>query len=337
MARPRPRPRRADIHVQQLRHQDLHTKRQSLPKLPLPGPLPHRNPSHHPIWRHPIPISDPIINTTSGFLPLQSYFQTPSPSSYNEAPTWHLVTPLVKDDTLVHLAHLHEQQTNHTFREPDALYRPAFNTLLQSLTTLHAAGFCHDDIKPANIFVSTPRSWILGDLGNVRHLSHPYHTSRIWRSDSAQLADCRANDAVRLLKTYLQFIRQASSTSKGEGGIGEFDVMFYEGREPLSILYWWSMSDTQSISAEELRIRSLVEPPELAARFQGSGDVPELDRRGAEVVGVRIPRGRWSLRGLVGEELRVRVREGEVLGVGVGFWDSSCCVLNMRREDGMGW
>jgi len=114
-------------------------------------------------------------NTTfDGFLPVRAYFKAPLSSA--RVPEWHLVTPLVEDGSLRDLAkRLSREATGTSVREIDEHYRPAFERLLQNLQTLHEAGYCHDDIKPANIFIQDDTNWLLGDLGNVRHVSHAYH------------------------------------------------------------------------------------------------------------------------------------------------------------------
>lgn len=175
-----------------------------------------------------------------------------------------------------------------TVEEADARFRPSFDRLLQSLDHMHSThGLCHDDIKPDNIFVTdfhahTSSSaangssggsieeehstqdehhlveeevegkgshWILADLGNARQPSHPYHASLLWAHDNGQHADCRVNDVVRLVKTYVTFLRSAavagSSTSTDGGaqqGQVRFDEAFLEGSAPWSRLYWYTVN-----------------------------------------------------------------------------------------------
>ncbi|KAH7338526.1 hypothetical protein BKA66DRAFT_577390 [Pyrenochaeta sp. MPI-SDFR-AT-0127] len=192
--------------------------------------------------------------TTKGFLPVKAYFT--APSSPLDSPRWYLATPRLKGGNLFNLAHkMSEGARAQNFREVDSLYRPAFNRLLGSIESLHNAGYCHDDIKPANIFVQDDTHWKLGDLGNLRHISHPYHISRLWR-DNKQLDDCRANDVVRVLKSYLKFV-QSSVYNKDQ-----FNAAFYEGKEPISRLFWWTLANSPELSAAELHQRSLIEYPE---------------------------------------------------------------------------
>ncbi|KAH7122423.1 hypothetical protein B0J11DRAFT_551059 [Dendryphion nanum] len=208
-------------------------------------------------WPTEIPVSiefggsGPSNGTFSGFLPVNTYFMEESSSN----PQWYLVTPLVGGGNTVNLARrLRSQHPYKHFREIDSAYRPAFDKLLRTLERLHSHGYCHDDIKPANIFVNDDTEWILGDLGNVREVNHQYHTSRIWH-DNHQLHNCRANDVFRVLKLYLAFIRAASNDRDA------FDRSFFEGQEPLSRLFWWTAADVPRITADELRIRSTVDGP----------------------------------------------------------------------------
>jgi hypothetical protein len=207
----------------------------------------------------PVDVSDTgsghDTNTSyDGFLPVKAYFM--ASTTPGEPAEWHLVTPLLKGSNLNTLAkQLSANETPKSFREVDALYRPAFNRLLKSMGNLHATGYCHDDIKPANIFVQDDSHWVLGDLGNLREVSHPFHASKMWK-DNAQLEDCRANDVVRALQSYLQFVQSSASNPD------EFNAAFYEGEEPVSRLFWWTLADAPGMSVEELRRQSVIEYPE---------------------------------------------------------------------------
>jgi tRNA A-37 threonylcarbamoyl transferase component Bud32 len=201
----------------------------------------------------PVDVSDTNASY-DGFLPVKAYFM--ASTTPGEPAEWHLVTPLLKGSNLNTLAkQLSANETPKSFREVDAISRPAFNRLLKNMESLHASGYCHDDINPANIFVQDESYWILGDLGNVREVSHPFHASKMWK-DNAQLEDCRANDVVRALQSYLKFVQSSASNPD------EFNAAFYEGVEPMSRLFWWTLADARSMSAEELRRRSVIEYPE---------------------------------------------------------------------------
>ncbi|PSN60167.1 hypothetical protein BS50DRAFT_210800 [Corynespora cassiicola Philippines] len=188
-----------------------------------------------------------------GFLPVKAYFMaTSSPAVGAE---WHLVTPLVPGGNLNGLAkRIHRKRVSRSAQELDIEYRPVFVNLLNTLDSLHNDGYCHDDIKPSNIFVEDDLHWVVGDLGNVREISHPYHYSKIWKNNN-QLEDCRANDVMRALKSYLLFLRSASEDT------ASFNRELFEGQTPWSRLFWWASADSLTMTVAELRVRSVVESP----------------------------------------------------------------------------
>lgn len=199
-----------------------------------------RNPTR---WPTEIPATL-LAGSESGFLPAQdAFFASSSPT---EEAQWHLVTPLAVGGTLQKLAECALQnipEDESSMRSLDNRFRARFNDLLWTIQYLHAQGLCHDDIKPDNIFVGASGAgedspWILGDLGNVRHFSHPYHNSKVWTRSNNQLPDCRANDALRAVKTYLQFLRQISSSSSAMNPEGDFDLALSEATEPWARLFW---------------------------------------------------------------------------------------------------
>ncbi|KAH6622085.1 hypothetical protein C7974DRAFT_215882 [Boeremia exigua] len=192
-------------------------------------------------------------NTTfshDSFLPVRTFFMAPSSTDRAE---WHLVTPLLKGGDLEDLT-AKERKRREIYRNIDAQYRPAFTGFLRSLQVLHEAGYCHDDVKPGNVLVADSAHWILADLGNIRHLTHPYHTSLLWQ-ENRQLSDCRANDGIRALKSYLRFVRGAAVDANA------FDAEFLEGREPLSRLFWSATANATHLSVGELREQSAIEHP----------------------------------------------------------------------------
>ncbi|ROT41165.1 hypothetical protein SODALDRAFT_113265 [Sodiomyces alkalinus F11] len=192
----------------------------------------------------------------SGFMPVRDYFLASVPASHGgpTSPKWHLVTPFLSSGTLETLASRirREGEANSqspsspspppSYREVDRRYRPAFEGLLAALERMHEQRqLCHDDIKPENIFVASdpmqhgerPARWVLADLGNARHPDHAYHrSSALWTADTNQLRDCRANDVVRLVKSYAAFVRAACADRAA------FDAAFAEGVGPLSRMYW---------------------------------------------------------------------------------------------------
>jgi serine/threonine protein kinase len=195
--------------------------------------------------------SKPTNLTSGGFLPVMAYFAASVSSPIQTE--WYLVTPLLERGSLLTLAKK-QYKLNGSYREIDIQYRPAFNRLLRSLGSLHEAGFCHDDVKPGNIFVEDNLDFVLGDLGNLRQVAHPYHTSLLWKKNN-QLADCRANDAFRALKSYLTFIRNAARDTH------RFEIEFFEAEEALSRLFWWADTYKTNITAEMLRARSFIDSP----------------------------------------------------------------------------
>jgi hypothetical protein len=218
-------------------------------------------------WPTEIPASL-IAGTQQGFLMVKDVFFTRS--SPEQEAQWHLITPFMEGGTLQTLAKsVSRSQTDDavSIRTLDTRFRPRFEELLATLQLLHNRGLCHDDVKPDNIFTTNSStkadgSWLLGDLGNVRQLSHPYHSSRLWRHSNGHLPDCRANDALRATKTYLQFLRHAVDGSTSV--TSEFDRALLEAQEPWARLLWRAdnagvVLRTESLlmwSAEEDRTQS---------------------------------------------------------------------------------
>jgi serine/threonine protein kinase len=213
-------------------------------------------------------VTDSVVQ----IVPVKAYFMVPS-----NAAEWHLVTPYLPGGNLNNLANkIKEQHRYGDIREIDAAFRPSFHKFLRTLEWLHGRGFCHDDVKLANIFIDEDGNWVLGDLGNIRHVNHPYHSSRIWLQDNKQLADCRANDAFRALKTYLQFLRRATND-----GIS-FDVEFFKRKHGFSRLYWRAITDSASMSAAGIRgLSETLDPRQLPYDRARETPVLGLGRRRA--------------------------------------------------------
>jgi serine/threonine protein kinase len=234
-----------------------------------PGRSPFRNCAPDATkWPTEIPASlqfggtatDDANTTHDGFLPVKAHFM--ASTTPGEPAEWHLVTPLLKSGNLASLARkLSMEEQPMSYEQIDARYRPAFNELLKNMGTLHGAGYCHDDVKPGNVFIQDESHWVIGDLGNVREVEHPYHSSRIWK-DNGQLDDCRANDVVRALQSYLKFIQSSAVDEE------DFNETLYGGQAPLSRLFWWTLADAPDMSAEELGQRSLVEYPEVTHEIE---------------------------------------------------------------------
>lgn len=194
-------------------------------------------------WPTEIPASV-VADAEPGFLPIKDFFLMSS--SPEQKAEWHLVMPLMEGGTLQNLAKIvlqSQPEGKASVRGLDIRFRPKFNEVLFALQRLHAKGLCHDDVKADNIFIGASTAeadspWLLGDLGNVREVSHPYHTSRLWTHSNSQLPDCRANDALRAVKAYLQFLRAASKGTKSTTPTTDFDLALVDARESWAHLLW---------------------------------------------------------------------------------------------------
>ncbi|CAJ2506754.1 Uu.00g079400.m01.CDS01 [Anthostomella pinea] len=196
------------------------------------------------------------------FLPLKGYLL--APATETEPASWLVLTPYLPSGNLQNVAmRLRSENLNH--RDLDARFRPSLNRLLGALARMHGEhGLCHDDIKLSNVFVTdyldatvSDTHWVLADFGNVREVTHPYHSSVICTRDSEQNADCRINDAVRLIKTYVTFLRLASIDTVS------FDSAFWAEIEPWSELYWSAVKGARlgSGAAESFQDNSLSIAP----------------------------------------------------------------------------
>jgi hypothetical protein len=257
----------------------------------------------------------------SSFVPVMDYFLL-SPDSKDSR--WHFITPFLNLGNLYTLAmKIRASPEELTARTLDNIYRPSFDRILAVLHKLHAEyELCHDDVKPDNIFISsskpsspdldlnaTKTHWLLADLGNIRHLDHPYHSSFLWTPYNHQLRDCRANDALRLLKSYISFLRLATSD------VAAFDEAFYAGSEPWSRLYWLVMeamagSKTEILSATSLRY--------LSEEVEAPGGYPHFSTRYG-----RAARGLWNplMRLALGYEGTVARGVAGELATGMGLGD----------------
>jgi serine/threonine protein kinase len=191
-------------------------------------------------------------------MPVVDYFLAPSADGTGQS--WFLVTPVMSAGHLGHLAkQLRQSEHKHTAQDLDSIFRPSFEHVLTSVHDMHTInGLCHDDIKPDNIFVaaetagynsSTP--WLLSGMSNVREVDHPYHKSSIWTRN--QLRDCRANDVLQLVKTYMKFLSDAADSN------AEFNDQFLTGETAWSRLFWatwYDMQQKQPITASRLLARS---------------------------------------------------------------------------------
>lgn len=176
------------------------------------------------------------------FLPVTDYFL--SPETADTPARWHFLTPFLPLGSLPDLAgRLRASKQRYSAHEVDAMFRPNLESLLGALHRMHTQhGLCHDDIKPDNIFIVSPQEvgssagslnetsrWILADLGNVREIDHPYHESMLW---SSPRLDCRASDVLRLVQSYMIFMRSSVDD------VVAFDRDFWGGAQPWSWLFW---------------------------------------------------------------------------------------------------
>jgi serine/threonine protein kinase len=213
-----------------------------IPRNPVPAELASDFPDYASQWQVEIEASLHMGQWKNGnetaFVPVRDYFVLESDDNEWE---WALVTPFIEDGTLENLAKstkIHER----TPQKLDKIFRPVFDKILESLKLLHDTGFCHDDIKPDNIFIADAKHWLLGDLGNVRHFAHPWHDTRRWKREN-QWSDCVYNDIRRMFKTYMTFLRESS------GNQLDFDKEFFLEEQSWSKLYWVWMRQPVGVPA----------------------------------------------------------------------------------------
>lgn len=168
----------------------------------------------------------------SSYVPVYDYFITRNIGGSPRHPhwAWTLVTPFITGGTLVEFAH-RLRRTGQTVDELDHSYRAPFSHLLRDLHGLHEQGYCHDDVKPQNVFVESPEHWLVGDLGNTRNFEHGWHTTHLWHRRN-QWSDCQLNDMRRALKTYMFFLREACDDPNA------FDYDFLHANSEWARLYW---------------------------------------------------------------------------------------------------
>lgn len=178
-------------------------------------------------WPSEIEAGIKVADEIAGFVPVYDYFIL---VQQNGRHGWAMVSPYVHNGTLVTLSN-HESATPSSASQLDEIHRPALMEMLTNLGPIHAAGYCHDDIKPDNIFIGNSAEWLLGDLGNFRHLNHTWHFTRSWKRQN-QWSECRYNDIRRALKSYLWFLRMASVDQTA------FDKAFWSESEDWARIYW---------------------------------------------------------------------------------------------------
>ena len=139
---------------------------------------------------------------------------------------WRLVLPLLATGSLDGLAEP-LALLNVTAGAVDGAYRARFAGVLGALARMHARGFCHDDVKPDNVFLrNAAHEMLLGDMGQTRPLVHRWHAG--WR-------DCRLVDAHRAWKSYLLLLRTGAARDAGAAG---FDALFVAREADWAKAYW---------------------------------------------------------------------------------------------------
>ncbi|KAH9902296.1 hypothetical protein F4778DRAFT_737038 [Xylariomycetidae sp. FL2044] len=301
------------------------------------------------------------------FVPIRDYFLQPGEGEGEgegegggHPAHWYLLMPYLPSGHLGALAKRLRRDDDLSYADVDLRFRPSLNRMLGALGRMHEEhGLCHDDIKLENIFVAaaddnnnntsstaavvndTTTRWIFADLGNVREIDHPYHSSRLWIRDGHQHADCRVNDVVRLLKTYTAFLRMASSSSSssssGEGEGGEkktLDTAFWGETEPWSKLYWSAVrGDPPLVGPSAARMLRRKSEEALPPR--------DLDRGGAGLV--EDSRGSWSLARLLfglsssssSSSSYLEAGTLEELRKGMGLPDGKARILGLTRILGL--
>lgn len=272
---------------------------------------PFRNcvPGSKPQLRWPTEISASLIlgglaeNATTlsnnGFLTVTDYFLAPSVE--DQPSQWYFVTPFMTNGNVDGLRRkLRADAQDYTARDLDIIFRPSLEGILRTLGRMHADyDLCHDDIKLDNLFLGPDNSgslgplqpnettnWLLGDLGNVRERHHPYHSSTLWLRRKSNLADCRANDVYRLIKIYMNFLRQSVAD------MGRFDHEFFEESQPWSRLFW---STTDQIRSGEFPT-AVATLEEFTMKYAPDG--PSVDTIGRQPAGLTnlmtgLIWGRW--------------------------------------------
>lgn len=201
--------------------------------------------------------------TESGYVPVLDYFITHNIGGTPKHPrwAWTLVTPFITGGTLVEFAH-RLRRTGQTVEQLDQSYRGPFNHLLRDLHALHEQGYCHDDVKPQNIFIESPEHWLLGDLGNARNLEHGWHSTHLWHRRN-QWSDCHLNDLRRALKSYLFFLREACDDADA------FDYEFLHANNEWAGLYWDFVNHPQPQYQDALARRPITNATLSSGKQEG--------------------------------------------------------------------
>ncbi|KXT00221.1 hypothetical protein AC578_7017 [Pseudocercospora eumusae] len=244
----------------------------SIARNPLPAILAEEFKGLATTWPSEIEAGISLSNHLSGFVPVYDYFVL---QTEDLAHAWTMISPFLSNGTLESFA-TREGSTSHiSATRLDEYYRPALDRVLRSLHHLHRLRLCHDDIKPDNFFVKDALDWLLGDLGNLRHIGHQWHNTRSWVRQN-QWRDCRLNDIRRALKSYLWFLRTASVDTR------TFDQAFWSRNEAWAEMYWHFDQSATGI------------PTSHQKRISGKDEVSLAADTERELLCTGVPRRLWT-------------------------------------------
>lgn len=257
------------------------------------------------------------VSKDATFLPVTDYFI--SPGAEGEEAHWHFLTPFLPLGGLEKLAkRLRNEDAPRTPSQLDVIFRPSLERLLRSLNEMHTTHeLCHDDIKLDNVFLASPHGggpdapqtndtthWMLGDLGNVRELDHPYHTSLLWLEGGRNLPDCRSTDVLRLLKVYMTFFRESVRDK------ASFDKELFRGAEPWSALFWSVRNAAWGLDGDKNSV-SAISALEMSQLKYLPGDRPDM----SEGIGPHFPELNSPLYQLLGESRTLSIATGRLLSI----------------------
>ncbi|KXT18306.1 hypothetical protein AC579_973 [Pseudocercospora musae] len=223
-------------------------------------------------WPSEIEAGITLGSHLSGFVPVYDYFVLQADGAGH---SWTMVSPFLSNGTLQSFAKREGSDSHVSVRQLDQYYRPALDRVLRSLHRLHRLHLCHDDVKPDNFFMKDSLDWLLGDLGNLRHVGHQWHRTRSWTRQN-QWRDCRLNDVRRALKSYLWFLRTASVDTS------TFDRAFWSRSEGWAEIYWDFVKSVSGVSASDQKGNSRKDEASLAAGTE------------RELVCTGVPRHLWT-------------------------------------------
>lgn len=223
-------------------------------------------------WPSEIEAGILLSSHLSGFVPVRDYFVLQTEGLGH---SWTMISPFLSNGTLESFAKREGSNSHVSTGLLDEYYRPALDRVLRSLDRLHRLDLCHDDVKPDNFFMKDSLDWLLGDLGNLRHVGHQWHNTRSWVRQN-QWRDCRLNDIRRALKSYLWFLRTADVDTS------TFDRAFWSKSEGWAEMYWDFVKSASGVSV-----------PDQKSSF-GKDEVPLAADTERELVCTGVPRHLWT-------------------------------------------